>query len=407
MKKIIYVSALIICVWSLNLNEIKAQIYFGTNTLSATGSALGTGNTSNSSYTFASGQSSQATNSYSFAHGYGVQAYGQYAGSMGFLSYANGSRSYSYGEVARATGSYSYSFGKSVNSTGNHSFAIGNSSTASGLYGYVFGVASQAVGDYSFAIGRYSVTNGNNSYSIGEFVSTSVTNAFTIGRGINSSTALNNNQSNTLMVGFNSDVPTFFVGASSGAGTTGNVGIKTSAPQAPLHLKGNGSSFLMEGTDHTFISFYPLGYSSGRKSIFGYTSASTTTISLKNEISGADIELFVTDTGSINLNGRVWAKQVVVQLTDPWPDFVFSSTYELTSLVQLETFISKNKHLPNVPSAEDVAKNGINIAEMDAILLQKIEELTLYTIAQQKQLDEQKKLLEEQSKLIEKFLEKK
>ncbi|PKP47552.1 MAG: hypothetical protein CVT95_05545 [Bacteroidetes bacterium HGW-Bacteroidetes-12] len=360
MKKIIYVSALIICVWSLNLNEITAQIYFGTNTLSATGSALGTGNTSNSSYTFASGQSSQATNSYSFAHGFGVQAYGQYAGSMGVLSYANGSRSYSYGEVARATGSYSYSFGKSVNSTGNHSFAIGNSSTASGLYGYVFGVASQAVGDYSFAIGRYSVTNGNNSYSIGEYVSTSSANSTTIGRGVNSSTKLDNNQSNTLMVGFNSTIPTFFVGASSGSGTTGKVGIATSSPIR---------TFDVNGMSH-----------------FSDTMSIGTT---------------KTNGSMLAVAGKISAEEVEISFSSTWPDFVFSTSYELNTLAQVEEYITKHSHLPNVPSAEDVAKNGINIAEMDAILLQKIEELTLYTIAQQKQLDEQQKLIEEQSKLVE------
>ncbi len=187
----------------------------------------------------------------------------------------------------------------------------------------------------------------------------------------------------------------------------GSASIYSSLPAAPLHVLGDSNSVLLEGVDYTFISFYPLSLDSGRKSMFGYISPSTTTLTLKNEVSGADIELSVTDTGSINLNGRVWAKEILIQLTDPWPDFVFSTSYELNTLAQVEEYINKHSHLPNVPSAEEVAEKGINIAEMDAILLQKIEELTLYAIAQQKQIDEQKKIIEEQSKLVETLIKEK
>jgi hypothetical protein len=77
-----------------------------------------------------------------------------------------------------------------------------------------------------------------------------------------------------------------------------------------------------------------------------------------------------------------------------WPDFVFEDNYTLPSLMEVEQFITTNKHLPNVPSAEEVETEGIDLGEMDKILLQKIEELTLYTIEQQKQLELLKKELE-------------
>ncbi|MCO6500885.1 MAG: hypothetical protein J5I47_10965 [Vicingus serpentipes] len=188
----------------------------------------------------------------------------------------------------------------------------------------------------------------------------------------------------------------------------GDVGISigNTSPQAPLHVKGNASSLLLEGTDHTFISFYPDGYGSGRKSYFGFYSASSNTVVLKNEITDGDVEISTTGTGKIKLAGSVWAKEVLCQATDPWPDFVFNKNYELTSLAEVEDYIEKNNHLPNVPSAQEVKEEGINLGEMDAILLQKIEELTLYTIDQQKQLENQKGLIEKQARLIEE-LEKK
>jgi hypothetical protein len=68
-----------------------------------------------------------------------------------------------------------------------------------------------------------------------------------------------------------------------------------------------------------------------------------------------------------------------------WADYVFNKDYKLLSLGEVETYINKNKHLPDVPSAEEVVKDGIDMATMDAKLLQKIEELTLYMIEMKKE----------------------
>lgn len=79
------------------------------------------------------------------------------------------------------------------------------------------------------------------------------------------------------------------------------------------------------------------------------------------------------------VEGSIGAREVKVEIGE-WSDFVFENGYGLRTLEQVENFINKNKHLPEIPSAEDVAKNGVNLGEMDAKLLQKIEELTLYVI---------------------------
>ncbi|HXA01603.1 MAG TPA: hypothetical protein VNW99_06425 [Cytophagaceae bacterium] len=74
-----------------------------------------------------------------------------------------------------------------------------------------------------------------------------------------------------------------------------------------------------------------------------------------------------------------------------WSDFVFDKSYKLRSLNEVEKFITKNKHLPEIPSAKEVYANGIDVAEMDAKLLMKIEELTLYMIEMQKEIKALKK----------------
>ncbi|MFI5141765.1 MAG: hypothetical protein ACHQII_05365 [Bacteroidia bacterium] len=94
-----------------------------------------------------------------------------------------------------------------------------------------------------------------------------------------------------------------------------------------------------------------------------------------------------------------------VHSTD-WPDYVFTKNYKLMSLNEVENFIASNNHLPEVPSANEVSNSGIDMATMDATLLKKIEELTLYMIElkkenveQQQELNELKKqLLEKQKK---------
>jgi general stress protein 26 len=85
--------------------------------------------------------------------------------------------------------------------------------------------------------------------------------------------------------------------------------------------------------------------------------------------------------------GKIISEEVKIQLQANWPDYVFAKEYKLPSLKEVETHIAKNGHLENIPSAKEVAKNGIFLGEMDSKLLQKIEELTLYTIQQQKRID--------------------
>jgi hypothetical protein len=83
-----------------------------------------------------------------------------------------------------------------------------------------------------------------------------------------------------------------------------------------------------------------------------------------------------------------------------WPDYVFKKDYKLLPLNELESFINKNNHLPGVPSEAEVKKEGLDVAEMDAKLLKKIEELTLYMIELKKENESFRKALEVQNDKI-------
>ena len=87
-------------------------------------------------------------------------------------------------------------------------------------------------------------------------------------------------------------------------------------------------------------------------------------------------------------NGKLYAKEVQVTLSSPLGDFVFDEDYSLMTIYELHDFIKNNHHLPGVPSAKEVSTAGLNLGDMNNILLQKVEELTLYIIQQQKTIDE-------------------
>jgi hypothetical protein len=83
--------------------------------------------------------------------------------------------------------------------------------------------------------------------------------------------------------------------------------------------------------------------------------------------------------------------KVAIKTTLNWSDYVFAKDYKLKPLNEVASFIKENNHLPGVPSAEEVVKDGIDVAAMDAKLLEKIEELTLYIIDLKNEVEKLKK----------------
>jgi hypothetical protein len=109
-----------------------------------------------------------------------------------------------------------------------------------------------------------------------------------------------------------------------------------------------------------------------------------------------DVGIGTTNTHGYRLavNGKILCTNLKVQLESEWPDFIFRKDYKLTPLPEVEKFIDIHNHLPGIPSASDIEKNGIDVGDMNVGLLKKVEELTLYIIEQQKQIENQQKQID-------------
>lgn len=97
--------------------------------------------------------------------------------------------------------------------------------------------------------------------------------------------------------------------------------------------------------------------------------------------------------------GLLYAREVKVNLEE-WPDYVFDEAYQLMPLSELQQFIQKNNHLPNVPSACEMEEQGINLAKSNVMLMEKVEELTLYMLQINERVKVQEQLLQQQQETI-------
>ncbi|MFC7526821.1 hypothetical protein ACFQRK_22885 [Parapedobacter sp. GCM10030251] len=116
-----------------------------------------------------------------------------------------------------------------------------------------------------------------------------------------------------------------------------------------------------------------------------YTSANANSASAdwntKNLFVHGNVGIGTTDPqAKLVVNGNILAKEVKVKTDITVPDYVFEPDYELPTLQEVEAYIKEHKHLPEIPSAKDIEMEGLNLAEMNLLLLKKVEELTLHLI---------------------------
>lgn len=205
---------------------------------------------------------------------------------------------------------------------------------------------------------------------------------------------------------------------------SGNVGIGTSTPNAKLEL-GSGNLAIQDNSQirlrgglngETGISFIApsdeLRISHRRDSydryisLGSYDAASVWSSQLSMNTRTGNVGIGTKTPGSYKLAvaGKIAATGEVRVFTDgttSFPDYVFEPSYKLPLLEETEAFIKENHHLPEVPSAAEIAKEGMSLNEMNEILLKKVEELTLYMIELKKENTEMKKESQEMKKEIE------
>jgi hypothetical protein len=118
---------------------------------------------------------------------------------------------------------------------------------------------------------------------------------------------------------------------------------------------------------------------------------------------GGNVGIGTNDTKGYKLgvNGKIIATEVVVKYFTQWPDYVFEPGYPLMPLPELQQFVQTHQHLPDMPPAQQVAETGVPVGEMNALLLKKVEELTLYVLQQEEAMKQQQKKMEQQQKEIE------
>lgn len=217
-----------------------------------------------------------------------------------------------------------------------------------------------STGEANVAIGHGALTGGNGSlntavgYNSGFFQTTGSNNVY-LGReaGFSNTTG----SANT------------FIGGETGRSNTTGTGL--------TFLGNNAGSASTDGlTNATAI---------------GYNAQATTsnTLILGN---GAKVGIGTSNPDEkLTVNGTIHSKEVKVDVSIPVPDYVFDVDYKLTHLDDLKVYINKNHHLPEIPSATQMEKEGINLSVMNTTLLKKVEELTLYLIQKDEQLKEQEK----------------
>ncbi|MEM6717743.1 MAG: hypothetical protein AAF611_00365 [Bacteroidota bacterium] len=281
------------------------------------------------------------------------------------------------------------------------SFALGMSNNVQQMQSGAFGVNNQVLSLNSFALGHSNQTNGSFSFALGHTNRADGAFSFAVGRNTT------NTKNYSFLIGFDHQQPVFMATKDNTIGA--QVGIATDNPEARLHVNlGDKQEIRIQSEmDNTYggLSFRDhLGGETWRIRAFnnftgGYNSMLSIVSSKKHDLWISAGKTMIGDWFDFDpcsdcdeyelfVKKGIRTQKVKVDLAaGVWADYVFDKDYDLKPLEDVEAFINTNGHLPNVPSATEIEKEGLNLGEMDAKLLEKIEELTLYVIELKKEIN--------------------
>jgi len=186
-----------------------------------------------------------------------------------------------------------------------------------------------------------------------------------------------------------------------------DVGIGTSSPMGKLHIHDAthnttlyitpGSTFsgdsatIMFSEDHnaTYGMYWMYDGAGNEMELWGKNSTTFYGPHLTVKRNSGDVAIGnnFANAYRLSVDGKIMCEEVRVSLEEDWPDYVFNKNYNLPTTRKLEKFIDANGHLPNIPSADEINDSGIEVGEMQRLMMEKIEELTLYIIEQQKHIE--------------------
>lgn len=427
MKKRILLAFAIAILSYLQINAQCVQCSDGLNMeLGENASRLGTSTISTGHSSLASGYSSTASGNYSTALGYDADATGMYSVAIGKNVQAPNT-SFVFGRDMVASGSNSIAIGSGYSSsailTNNVAKSImlgaGSSSpsitirqtSAQDLPAFV-GVGTTSPQQQMHINGNTLISGSGKALLFSTSASTTDGN-FGIkytGSGLNFYIPNNTNYlmyiRNNGYVGIGTSSPTEKLEVSGNAKAT-NVTATSAVQSSTLTVTGNVTFNSLAGSSSKILTVGSNGLlSSADMSEVGDgmgNHIATTNLNLngKNIVGATNGTggIYVAQNGNVRIgagtanptkalevNGAIRSKEVLVEVAN-WSDFVFDKDYDLMTLNEVESYIKENGHLPDVPSAKEVKANGVEVGEMNAILLQKIEELTLYIIELEKKIE--------------------
>jgi hypothetical protein len=189
---------------------------------------------------------------------------------------------------------------------------------------------------------------------------------------------------------------------------SGNLGIGTAAPQSKLEIN-NGSytsdnQLIVSGAEATrYYGVMGISVPSGNTTLsFGTRSNNVNFLKTLNLVNGNVGIGIAIPQNKLDVNGRIHAQSVFIDMLG-WSDYVFKKDYQLRPLSEVKDYIDQNQHLPEIPSEQEIINKGLDVSEMNKLLMKKVEELTLYLIEKDKELKQEKTKNESQQTQINKM----